>query len=362
MQKKKWFGLGLIVLGLVLLFIKPLSGLTGLVISNTFLPSFITSFYVIGLLSLVVGTGLVITTPREYESATLEDYLDKAIVRAKISDGQKPFVVLDSNFFIYNFQKDKTGVRRGMDYLAVTRYLQHLVEDKGYHIVIPKDIEEELIFGAKDSKDPEKVKKIRRILRERIGTYNFSDFKDYEKLRQGEAKSLIEESDKYQRGLFIVNFLDYERKRKTPLNRQNMMDRFLVYVNSFNKLDPRMKDELISAFSDSLSRYRGWVSAKYRKEPTKKSELMDLSTSESVDLLTEKIRKTYTNIDNDSDVLASALYGKVNSKSPVPTYLVSADEHVTGAFRTAIERNPRLIGKTFLVDLRRENLGPYKRE
>jgi hypothetical protein len=362
MQKKKWFGLGLVILGLIILLIKPLSGLTGFVISTDFLLSFITIFYVLGLASLVVGTGLVLTTPREYQSATLEDYLDSAIVRAKIDEGQKPFVVLDSNFFIYNFQRDKTGKQRGMNYLEVTRYLQHLVEDKGYHVIIPKAVEEELILGSKNSKDQNKVKKIRRILREGIGTYNFSDFKDYEQLRQREAKGFIEESDKYQRGQFLVDFLNYERKSKTPLNRQNMMDRFFVYLSSFNKLDPRIKEELKEDFSQSLIRYRNWVSGKYHDDVDKKAELMDLNTPESIEILTEKIKKTYTEVDNDSDVLASALYGKLNSKHPVPTYLVSADEHVTGAFRRAIEQNPRLIGKAFLVDLRHENLRPYKRE
>jgi len=292
MDKKRYFGYGLIIIGLAVLLLKPLSNITGNVIGINNIKGIWAS--ILGL--LFVFSGLITahgkksySTKRRAKTLSLDDKISSLYRPSKEVEGYKPFLIIDSNFLIKSFGKNRE--KR----LAYVRDKM-----KHYNVIIPDALKEEL-WELKQIEDP----------------LNFSRFKDYRDLRK-EMLEVLKTTRKYRLG---KEFVALKNDKSVPLN-------------------------LRMIFNPIYSSFR----RKHAQKIAGKTE------KEQFALFQDYVKQHYVDVDKDADFLASAVYGKRGISHPVPSLIVSSDSHIAESLNILKKKFYDLKRKVLYIHPEREKI------
>ncbi|MBI2047387.1 hypothetical protein HYT26_04480 [Candidatus Pacearchaeota archaeon] len=187
-----------------------------------------------------------------------------------IKENKERFVIIDTNFLIDNFGRDSEGIKN---------YVINL-KNAGYNIVIPREQKETELQELKGIK----------------GFIDFSGNSDYGRIKE-EAEEAIKRTEKYRQGAEFLN-------KFTNLKNLAEMPRTLIKI---------AKDAI-----ESLSN----------------KGIFPQSQEEAKERIKDWVKRHYTNIETDSALLASAVYGGGEKE----VFLVSSDGHLDKALQSLKEK------------------------
>jgi hypothetical protein len=356
MEKRGLFGYSIFTLGLLIFFIKPITGLvglTGFAIALTITSIFETWFYALGTMFMLTGISFVLMANQNQfkNSMTLEDYVSyicsandmNPIEHMAAVPGLShlnhlkphPILVIDSTFLMANFPKDNINAHNQRK-----DYLRDLAR-KGYSIIIPKGIEEE-----------------NKGLKSLNHNPNYSRNRDYNQLKR-EIEQLIKNTPKYHEGLEILesaeNFEDIKKIRKMHTNysaSKYLKESLKCFKSRIKSLGGwAISSEDTSEHYKALSLTPEMLKIRSRKEwaiALSKGEHLEeyMNRPEIWQKFKQYVRKRYLAVSNDAELIATAVYSqKENPRQP--TILVSSDRSIADAIEQVKSKYPELTRNLF---------------